>query len=96
MSKLRRRKPHPKWGATKAQGKRNAEIRDLKNQIFELTARRDSTSLTIETSKEVVADLIGLVNTGYFGPTVEKAAEQLLRERMRELVRELATGKERP
>lgn len=27
---------HPRWGATKAQGKRNAEIRALKNRIHDL------------------------------------------------------------
>lgn len=33
---LRRRTPHPRWGATKKQGERNAETRALKNRIFEL------------------------------------------------------------
>lgn len=33
---LRKNKPHPPWGATKRQGERNAEIRDLHNRIAEL------------------------------------------------------------
>lgn len=38
MPKMKRPKPHPKWGATKAQAARNAVIRDLKGQIFQLMA----------------------------------------------------------
>jgi hypothetical protein len=34
MAKIRSGKPHPRYGATPTQERHNAEIRDLKNQIF--------------------------------------------------------------
>jgi len=37
MAKVGRGKPHPRFGATKAQAQRLQQIRDLKNQVFELT-----------------------------------------------------------
>jgi|SRR6185295_8194476 len=37
MGKIQLSKPHPRFGATKAQGKRNQELRDRDNHIFLLT-----------------------------------------------------------
>lgn len=44
-------------------------------------------TLTIETSEAVAVSLNELVATGLFGATVEECAEQLLRERLREVGR---------
>jgi hypothetical protein len=42
----------------------------------------------ISTTEAVMADLTRLVSTGYFGKNMPEAAEQILRERLRSLIKE--------
>ncbi len=44
--------------------------------------------LEISTTEAVIADLTRLVSTGYFGKNSSEAAEQILRERLRSLIKE--------
>lgn len=46
---------------------------------------RQGPTLTLETTKAVFDLLMRLVSTGFYGETVEAAAEQLLRERLRQI-----------
>lgn len=45
-------------------------------------------SIELRTTNQVVDALDKLVETGYFGRTRAEAAEQLLREKLRELIRD--------
>jgi hypothetical protein len=44
--------------------------------------------LTLNVNAQVHAKLIELMSTGLFGNTVEQVADELLRHRLRELIRE--------
>lgn len=49
-----------------------------------------SVRFEINTTEAVVADLKRLVSTGYFGKNTTEAAEQILRERLRSLLKDEA------
>lgn len=54
MERLKKPKPHPKHGATKAQAKRYQAERDLKNQIFQLeNANKALTHQTVALNDEI-------------------------------------------
>lgn len=52
MAKIKRPKPHPKFGATKKQGEANARSREIKNRLFALER-------AVEELRDQVSGLIG-------------------------------------
>lgn len=91
--RIRTERSQEPWNASAKRGRENAYTRGLKNRIVELEKQiaklstgnqgNQGNEVRIHTTEQVLEFLETFVKTGFWGDSVEEAAEQMLRERLR-------------